>query len=146
MTDLSYNTDMNYFDNFNTIHNTEMRNPMNELDDEFYYKNFSNSSRMRKQFKNKKLLKTLSKSDVYMNRNNHPIIYNKVKKMAIEIDDLHKKLEREKMAKKCTCQDKYKNFNKEVGSPLLSNKNLAIAGVVALGFLLFTPYGQKLLK
>jgi len=70
--------------------------------------------------------------------------------MAIEIDNLHKKLEKKELKRKnCNCKEKneiYSNFNKEVGSSLLTKKNLAIVGGVAISLLLFTPYGKNLLK
>ena len=140
---LSFDTDSNEFDNFN-LSQRRARKRVRAIGSN------SDSTRIRKQRKNKQVLSTLANGNFMMNRNNHKAIYNKFKDMAIEIDSLHKELDNKKAIKNCTCKDKkkkeYSNFNKEVGSSLLSKQNLAIIGVVAISFILFTPYGQKLLK
>tara|TARA_R110002095_G_scaffold194493_3_gene172810 strand:+ start:1465 stop:1896 length:432 start_codon:yes stop_codon:yes gene_type:complete len=143
MNELSLNLDKNYFDNFNVRHSFEKKE-MNKVS----CNNFS--TRKNKQRKNKKVLNALSNVDFMMNRNNHRPIYDKFRSMAIEIDNLHKKLEKKELKRKnCNCKEKnktYSNFNKEVGSSLLTKKNLAIVGVVAISLLLFTPYRKNLLK
>lgn len=140
---LSFDTDSNEFDNFN-LSQKRARKRVRAIGSD------RDSIRIRKQRKNKQVLSTLANGNFMMNRNNHKAIYKKFKDMAIEIDSLHKELEKKKIDKKCTCQSKkkkeYSNFNKEVGSSLLSKNKIAIIGVVAISFILFTPYGQKLLK
>lgn len=101
--------------------------------------------RQEKLNEHKKVLNIIKQNGFFANRNNQQKIYKQIKGMAKEIDDLYIKLD--KQNKTCTCKkDKLKNFDGEGDTSLLNNKNLVIGGVVAIAILLFTPFGQKLLK
>jgi len=101
--------------------------------------------RQEKLNEHKKVLNIIKQNSFFANRNNQQKIYKQVKGMAKEIDDLYIRLD--KHDKNCTCKkDNLYNFDGEANTSLLNNKNLVIAGVVAIAILLFTPFGQKLLK
>ena len=101
--------------------------------------------RQEKLNEHKKVLNIIKQNNFFANRNNQQKIYKQVRGMAKEIDDLYIKLD--KQNKTCTCKkDKLKNFDGEGDTSLLNKKTLVIGGVVAIAILLFTPFGQKLLK
>ena len=101
--------------------------------------------RQQKLNEHKKVLNIIKQNNFFANRNNQQKIYKQVRGMAKEIDDLYIKLD--KQNKTCTCKkDKLKNFDGEGDTSLLNKKTLVIGGVVAIAILLFTPFGQKLLK
>ena len=101
--------------------------------------------RQQKLNEHKKVLNIIKQNNFFANRNNQQKIYKQVKGMAKEIDDLYIRLDEN--TKTCTCKkDKLKNFDGEGDTSLLNKKNLVIGGVVAIAILLFTPFGQKLLK
>lgn len=107
------------------------------------------SERKKKRAKHKKVLGQLKTQGFFSNPNNHKKVYNQVKKMAVEIDGLSKKLIEEKAKKKCVCQRrrKYKNFEGEEGinkfwhtyrTPLL------LGG--AIYFFFFSKMGKRMIK
>jgi hypothetical protein len=110
-----------------------------------------NNRRLKLQSRNKGLLAKLKDARFLNNRNNHPLIHSEMKSMAVEIDDLHKKLANAtaKVENKiCSCgrkiaqkDKKYSNF---VGTE--NGNGLLLLGVVAIGLLFFTPLSNKLLK
>jgi hypothetical protein len=100
--------------------------------------------RQAKQTEHKKVLNIIKQNGFFSNRNNQQKVYKQVKGMAKEIDGLYIKLAEHE---NCTCKkDKLKNFDGEGDTSLLNKKTLVIGGVVAIAILLFTPFGQKLLK
>ena len=113
----------------------------------------SESSRMKTQSKHKNVLSKLKDNQFLANRNNQGVVYNQVKKMAIEIDDLASELIEKR--KRCKCgkgRRKKRNFDgyNADGSEqsMLSNiwenhkAPLLIGG--ALIFFFVTPYGKRI--
>ena len=113
----------------------------------------SESSRMRTQAKHKNVLNRLRDRGFLANSNNQGKVYDQVKKMAIEIDDLASELIEKR--KRCKCgkgRRKKRNFDgyNADGSEqsMLSNiwenhkAPLLIGG--ALIFFFVTPYGKRI--
>lgn len=111
-----------------------------------------NNRRLKLQSRNKGLLAKLKDARFLNNRNNHPLIHSEMKSMAVEIDDLHKKLANAyaKVENKiCSCGRKIKEKKDMKYSNFIGTENgngLLLLGVVAIGLLFFTPLGNKLLK
>jgi hypothetical protein len=111
-----------------------------------------NNRRLKLQSRHKGFLARLKDVRFLNNRNNHPIIHNEMKAMAVEIDDLHKKLANStaKVENKiCSCGKKIRQKDKKYSNFVDTSQNgnrLLIFGVVAIGLLFFTPLGSKLLK
>ena len=109
----------------------------------------------KKRKANKKVLNTLKSAQFFANRNNHPKIYQQVRKMAIDIDKLTGKLIEERTKPKCQCGGRkvsrkakqYKNFSGGGNANNMWEKYkvpLLIGG--ALAFFLYSPMGKKLIK
>ena len=113
--------------------------------------NGRDSARKKKRNKHKAVLKTLKTQGFFANPTNHRKIYNQVKKMAIEIDDLSKKLIKEKAKPNCECGSgkrkiEYRNF-KGKGFKNTFNKiktPLLLGG--AIYFFFFSKLGKKIIK
>lgn len=124
------------------------------LDDNSNVNNSSriNNRRLKIQSRNKGVLAKMKDARFLSNRNNHQIIYNEMKGMAVEIDDLHKQLANAtaKVENKiCSCGRKIKDKKDKKYSNFIGTENgngLLLLGVVAVGLLFFTPLGNKLFK
>ena len=110
----------------------------------------------KKRKSNKKVLNALKSAQFFANRNNHPKIYEQVRKMAIDIDKLTGKLIEERTKPKCQCggrkgsrraKSNYRNFSGGGNVNQIWDKYkvpLLIGG--ALAFFLYSPMGKKLIK
>lgn len=111
-----------------------------------------NNRRLKLQSRNKGLLAKLKDARFLNNRNNHPLIHNEMKSMAVEIDDLHKKLANAHAKVEnniCSCGRKIRQKDKKFSNFVDTSQNgnrLLLLGVVAVGLLFFTPLGNKLFK
>jgi hypothetical protein len=124
------------------------------LDDNSNVNNSSriNNRRLKLQSRNKGVLAKIRDARFLNNRNNHQVVYQEMKGMAVEIDDLHKQLANAhaKVENKiCSCGRKIKEKKDKKYSNFIGTDNgngLLLLGVVAIGLLFFTPLGNKLLK
>jgi len=160
MENFDFNIDENEFDNFNNFiyrrrrprrKQRDMRTPNEEKEVSLSISNNMETERKKKRNKHKAVLNKLKEQGFFHNRYNHKGIYNQVKKMAIEIDDLSKKLIKEKAKSNCKCggrkvKMKYKNFD---GGQVVTAWNryktpLLIGG--AIYFFFFSEMGKKMIK
>jgi hypothetical protein len=159
---LDYNVDDNAFDSFvqskrlNSGREMQIQNqyaPHMHLDDnrDVNVPSKINERRMKIQSHNKNLLSRMREASFFHNRHNHKVAYDNCKKMAIEIDDLHKKLAQSESNKNVCPHCKQRRIKKEKHSNFIDvsqngNKVWLLGGVLVIGFLLFTPYGKNILK
>tara|TARA_R110002167_G_scaffold70465_10_gene198847 strand:- start:5028 stop:5516 length:489 start_codon:yes stop_codon:yes gene_type:complete len=154
--------DENEFDNFN--YNFRRKRPRrikrdmpmpNENKDVEVSEVKINSSlekqRKNKKNKNRAVLNKLKEQGFFHNRHNHKGIYNQVKKMANEIDDLSKKLIKEKSKPSCKCggsksKMKYRNFDGGEVKNIWNKYKTPILIGGAIYFFFFSEMGKKMMK
>ena len=117
----------------------------------------SESSRMKTQSKHKNVLSKLKDNQFLANRNNQGVVYNQVKKMAIEIDDLASELIEKRKRCKCGSRRKgsrmrRKNFDgynadgseQSMLGNIWENHKVPLLIGGALIFFFVTPYGKRI--
>ncbi len=155
--ELDFDIDDNQFDNFFNRRSRprrrkrDVRMPNEEKEVSVSISNNMESDRKKKRNKHKEVLNKLKEQGFFHNRHNHKGVYNQVRKMAIEIDDLSKKLIKEKSKPNCKCggrkvKMKYRNFD---GGNVVSAWNryktpILIGG--AIYFFFFSEMGKKMIK
>lgn len=112
----------------------------------------SESSRMKTQSKHKNVLSKLKDNQFLANRNNQGVVYNQVKKMAIEIDDLASELIEKRKRCKCGTKRRRKNFDgynadgseQSMLGNIWENHKVPLLIGSALIFFFVTPYGKRM--
>lgn len=135
----------------NRVRSRKERIIFDDLNDNSDVKSSSvNNRRLKIQSRNKGLLARIRDGRFLNNRNNHQVVYNEMKGMAVEIDELHKKLSdaySQVENKICSCGKKINDNNYSNFVDTTQNRNrLLLLGVVTIGLLFFTPLGKNLLK
>ena len=108
---------------------------------------------MKTQSKHKNVLNKLRDNQFLANRNNQGVVYNQVKKMAIEIDDLASELIDKR--KRCKCgnrRKKKRNFDgynadgseQSMLGNIWENHKVPLLVGGALIFFFVTPYGKRI--
>jgi len=156
-----FDIDQNEFDNFNNMRKRprrrrrDMRMPSEDRDIRVSSisekSNSLENARKRKRKKHKAVLDTLKSQGFFHNRHNHKGIYNQVRKMAQEIDDLSKKLIVEKAKPNCKCgsgqrQMKYRNFEGGGVKNIWEKYKTPILLGGAIYFFFFSELGKKMIK